>query len=127
VSKVLIIEDDPDVSDLLKFAAERAGHVVQTAANGKRGLESFATFEPDVVVTDILMPEKEGMETIVDLRKSRPATPIIAISGAGAVGKANILEIAQKLGASRTFAKPLVIADLLGAIAALAGPEGAKA
>ena len=94
MSKVLIIEDDPDVSDLLKFAAERAGHIVRTAADGKRGLESFVTFEPDVVVTDILMPEKEGMETIVDLRKSRPSMPIIAISGAGTVGKADILDIA---------------------------------
>ena len=120
MSKVLIIEDDPDVSELLKFAAERAGHVVETASNGRHGLASFAAFEPDVVITDILMPEKEGMETIVDLRKSRPNMPIIAISGAGAVGKADILDIARKLGASRTFAKPLVIADLLGAISALA-------
>ncbi len=120
MSKVLIIEDDPMVSDLLKMAAEGAGHIVETAANGRHGLESFATFQPDVVVTDIIMPDKEGMETIVDLRKSSPDTPIIAISGAGAVGKANILEIAKKLGASRAFAKPLVIAELLGAINALA-------
>ena len=120
MSKVLIIEDDPMVSDLLKMAAENAGHVVETAANGRRGLESFTAFRPDVVVTDIIMPDKEGMETIVDLRKSNPNTPIIAISGAGAVGKANILEIAKKLGASRTFAKPLIVAELLGAISALA-------
>jgi CheY-like chemotaxis protein len=119
VSKVLIIEDDPQVCQLLRRAAEDAGYTVATAVNGRLGLQHAATFQPDVVITDIFMPETEGLETIVDLRKQRPDLPIIAISGAAAMGKSNVLELAKKLGAAEAFNKPLVLTDLMGAIGAL--------
>ena len=116
MGKVLIIEDDPIVCEMLRRAAEDAGHTVATAANGLRGLAHAATFLPDVVVTDIFMPDKEGLETITDLRKLRPNLPIIAITGAPVMGKSNVLDLAKKLGAAQTFHKPLVLADLMGAI-----------
>ena len=119
MSKVLIIDNDPLVCDTLKAAAESAGHTVVIAHNGHKGLEAFATFQPDVVVTDILMPEKEGMETIVDLRRQSADVPILAISGAAPAGNISFLKIAQKLGADRTLSKPFAMADFVAAIGAL--------
>jgi len=119
VSKILIIDDDPLICEVLRRAAEDAGHTVATARNGRLGLENAIAFRPDVVVTDIYMPEKEGLETIVDLRKLSPDLPIIAMSGAAAMGTSNVLELAKKLGASQAFTKPLPLSDLMGAISAL--------
>lgn len=120
MSKVLIIDNDPLLCDTLKFAAEAAGHNVVLAPNGREGIEVFETFQPDVVVTDILMPEKEGMETIVELRRLNPEVPIIAMSGAAPTGNISFLKIAQKLGANRTLSKPFAMPDFVAAIAALA-------
>ncbi|HEX9461897.1 MAG TPA: response regulator [Alphaproteobacteria bacterium] len=119
MSKILIIDDDPLICEVLRRAAEDAGHTVATARNGRLGLENAIAFRPDVVVTDIYMPEKEGLETIVDLRKLSPDLPIIAMSGAAAMGTSNVLELAKKLGASQAFTKPLPLSDLMGAISAL--------
>ena len=119
MSKVLIIDNDPLLCDTLKFAAEADGHTVVLAPNGRAGLEVFETFQPDVVVTDILMPEKEGMETIVELRRLNPDVPIIAMSGAAPAGNISFLKIAQKLGANRTLSKPFSMPDFVGAIVAL--------
>lgn len=119
MSKILIIDNDPLVCETLKFAAESAGHTVVLARNGHEGLQAFAASPPDLVVTDILMPEKEGMETIVDLRRSNPDVPILAISGAAPTGNISFLKIAQKLGANRTLSKPFAMEDFVAAIAAL--------
>lgn len=119
MSKVLIIEDDAQFCDMLRRAAEDAGHTVATAANGRIGLKHAADFQPDVVVTDIFMPDKEGLETIVDLRKLWPDLPIIAISGVASIGSSNVLDLAVQLGAAQAFHKPLAINDLMGAIGAL--------
>jgi CheY-like chemotaxis protein len=119
MSKVLIIDNDPLVCDTLKVAAESAGHTVAIAHNGREGLNTFAMFQPDVVVTDILMPEKEGMETIVDLRRQNPEVPILAISGAAPAGNISFLKIAQKLGASRTLSKPFPMTDFVAALGVL--------
>lgn len=119
MSKVLIIDNDPLVCDTLKVAAESAGHTVAVAHNGHEGLDAFQAFQPDVVVTDILMPEKEGMETIVDLRRQNPAVPILAISGAAPAGNISFLKMAQKLGANRTLSKPFPMTDFIAAIGAL--------
>jgi len=119
MSKVLIIDNDPLLCETLKFAAEGAGHTVKLAPNGREGIEIFETFAPDVVVTDILMPEKEGMETIVELRRLNPQVPIIAMSGAAPAGNISFLRIAQKLGANRTLSKPFAMTDFVATIAAV--------
>ncbi len=120
MSKVLIIDNDPLLCDTLKMAAEGASHTVKLAQNGREGIEIFETFGPDVVVTDILMPEKEGMETIVELRRLNPDVPIIAMSGAAPAGNISFLRIAQKLGANKTLSKPFAMTDFTAAIAAVA-------
>ena len=119
MSKVLIIDNDPLVCETLKFAAESAGHTVVIARNGHEGLRAFSASQADIVVTDILMPEKEGMETIVDLRRLNPDVPILAISGAAPTGNISFLKIAQKLGANRTLSKPFAMEDFVAAIAEL--------
>ena len=119
MSKVLIIDNDPLLCETLKFAAEAAGHAVKLAQNGLEGIQVFEVFAPDVVVTDILMPEKEGMETIVELRRLNPDVPIIAMSGAAPAGNISFLRIAQKLGANHTLSKPFAMADFTAAIAAV--------
>ena|SRR5579863_4893634 len=90
----------------------RGGHQVIEAQDGEEGISLFGTDHPDVVVTDIIMPQKEGIETILNLRRENPTLPILAISGV--LGRSNFyLELAQKLGANGTLVKPFRAADLL--------------
>ena len=81
---VLVIEDDDHLRGLLRAVLERAGHTVEDAPNGAAGLKRFYSHPADVVVTDIIMPEKEGLETIIELKRDHPEVKIIAISGGGA-------------------------------------------
>jgi YesN/AraC family two-component response regulator len=89
------------------------GYAVQTAPNGRVGTRLFADAEPDLVITDIIMPEQEGIETIMRLRGLRPDKPIIAISGGGRVRNADFLQMAACLGASAVLAKPFDGNDLI--------------
>ena len=85
------------------------GHAVIEAEDGQEGMRLFGTDRPDVVVTDIVMPKNEGIETILNLRRTNPTLPILAISGRSSF----YLHMAQKLGANGTLAKPFRAADLL--------------
>ncbi len=116
MSRILIIDDDRMVRDTLKVILVAAGHQVALATDGKDGLRIFAEFQPQLIITDILMPEKEGVETIQDLRQLVPNLPIIAISGGGRVGNMSFLKVAQQFGADRTFAKPFEPDEILGAV-----------
>ena len=112
MKKILIIEDDDFVQKMLKQTFERAGYEVGMASNGAAGLKLYdsklSLLEPyDVVITDLIMPEMEGIETITKLRKSNPNVKIIAISGGGRNKPEDYLHLAQKLGASCTFTKPV--------------------
>ena len=92
---------------------------VVDAKDGKEGLKLFRNEPTDLVITDIIMSEKEGLETILELRQFWPEVKIIAISGVGRIVAKGCLNIAQKLGAQRIFCKPLENNELLGAIAEL--------
>jgi CheY-like chemotaxis protein len=97
---------------MLKQTFERAGYEVSMASNGAAGLRLYdsklSLLEPfDVVITDLIMPEMEGIETITKLRKSNPGVKIIAISGGGRNKPEDYLHLAQKLGAACTFTKPV--------------------
>jgi two-component system, chemotaxis family, chemotaxis protein CheY len=116
MARILIIDDDRMVRETLKIVLTTAGHEVAMANDGKEGLSLVGTFQPSLIITDILMPEKEGVETIQDLRQLVPDLPIIAISGGGRVGNMSFLKVAQHFGADRTFAKPFEPDDILGAI-----------
>jgi CheY-like chemotaxis protein len=112
--RVLIVDDDSLVRGTFRDILGGAGFEVYEAADGS---EAVALIEGDiavdVVITDVLMPEKEGIETIVEIRKRRPRVPIIAVSGGGLRGNLDFLGIAGKFGADRTLVKPIDRAKLI--------------
>jgi DNA-binding response OmpR family regulator len=120
--KILVIDDDPHVSGFLHALLTREGYEVELAADGAKGLKAFEAAPSDLVITDIIMPEREGIEVITQLRKLSPSTRIIAISGGGRMGPDAYLPLARNLGASRAFAKPLDKNELLAAVRELLHP-----
>ena len=106
---ILIIDDDPEIRSLLTDVLTVDGYRVLEAADGKQGLASYANFQTDLIVTDLVMPEKEGIETIIELRRKFPSVKIIVLSGSGATD----LRMAKLLGADRAISKPFDITDLL--------------
>ncbi len=116
MDSVLIIEDDEYVQQMLKQTFERSGYEVATASNGRIGIQLFQGKPFDVVITDLIMPEMEGIETISKLRKDNPDVKIIAISGGGRNNSDDYLHLAEKIGATRTFAKPVDRNELLKAV-----------
>ena len=120
MARVLVIEDDADLRAVLRLILEAGDHEVLEAPEGESGLALFRARAPDVVLTDILMPGKEGLETILTLRHEAPHAKIIAMSGGGAiVSKQNALRSAADFGVRRTLAKPFSAAELLSAIDAV--------
>lgn len=117
--RILIIDDDDAFRTMLRLSLRRLGHEVEEAANGRQGLLRQRTEPADLVITDLIMPEKEGLETIRELRAEFPALKIIAISGGGRVNPRDFLKIAGLFGAQCTLEKPFSIADLAGAIDAV--------
>ena len=102
---VLLIDDDQAVRESLALLLETHGYRVVTAADGIQGLIAFREHAPAVVVTDILMPEQDGLGTIRELKRLDPAVKIVAISGGGRFDKSDYLTIAQKLGAHAAVEK----------------------
>jgi DNA-binding response OmpR family regulator len=123
--RILLIDDDSTLRRALRIALEKSGYEVVEAANGREGLAAFALQPADLVVTDIIMPEVEGVETIRGLRKASVAVPIIAISGGGRGSAEDYLYYAKIFGANRVFEKPFDIDTLRAAVASLLGLEGA--
>ena len=127
MAHVLVIDDDADVRWVIRRVVQADGHRVTEAADGSEGLRRFAE-EPavDLVITDILMPEREGIETIIELRRRHPALPIIAISGGSATtAREGVLESADLLGATRVLPKPFALEQLRAMVHGLLGrPAG---
>lgn len=113
---VLVVEDDPNLLKLMTGAFERAGFRTFSARNGRLGVQLVRALKPDLMVTDIVMPEKEGIATIIEAKAAAPDTAVIAISGGGAYGRSgNFLQWAEELGADQVMAKPFPMSRLLGA------------
>lgn len=106
MSRILLIEDDEMLRNGLKLVLERAGHQVDTAGDGQGAEAQVARFQPELVVTDILMPGRDGLETIRSLTVSRPTFGLLAISGGGHLDGRVYLTLARHLGATATLAKP---------------------
>jgi CheY-like chemotaxis protein len=123
MGRILIVEDDTAVRELLREMLERAGHDVIDAGNGQEAIALHKSTPADLIITNILMPEKEGLETIQELRRDDPDIKIIAISGGGQVGPADYLDIARRFGAKKTFSKPFNRKDLLAAVDELLGED----
>lgn len=121
MASILIIEDDREVREYLESVLSRAGYEVMSATNGKDGVALFAGNPVDLVITDIIMPEKDGIETIIDLRRDRESLCVIAISGGGRAEPENYLHSARLLGADRTLRKPFTNQELLAAVRDLVG------
>ena len=122
--KILIIDDDPQVCKILRRMLEPSGYQVLEAPDGRKGLRLYTQYKPEVVITDIIMPEKEGLETIIELRHEHPEARIIAIS-AGGTGQqqGSYLLMAKQLGAHAILSKPVSKRNLLDSISALVPPE----
>ncbi len=116
MARILIIEDEDQARRMLHQALVRAGYEVVEARDGNEGMEHFRARPTDLIITDILMPEKEGLETIMDLRQEFPGVKIIAMSGGGRTGNMNFLDVAKRLGAQRAMQKPFELRELLATI-----------
>jgi CheY-like chemotaxis protein len=126
MARVLVIDDEPDICEFMRIMIEDAGHEVLTAANGEQGLELFAREHVDLVITDIFMPESDGLETINAIRKRNAVVPIIAMSGQVTESDADFLAFAKKLGAEDALRKPFTRQDLLRSIEACLATSRAK-
>jgi CheY-like chemotaxis protein len=123
---VLVVEDDPDLLKLMTTAFARAGFKAYSARNGRLGVQLLRALKPDLMVTDIVMPEKEGIATIIEAKAAAPATAVIAISGGGAYGRSdNFLQWAEELGADEAMAKPFPMSQLLAAAHVVLDRKGA--
>lgn len=119
--RVLVIDDDEQVRLMLSRRLTNAGYAVEHAPNGVIGIECFRKNPFDVVIADLYMPEKEGLETIIELRRDFPDVKIIAISGGHSYDKGHGLSVASKLGAQYAFEKPVPWDDMLQALQELSG------
>ncbi|HKF74484.1 MAG TPA: response regulator [Stellaceae bacterium] len=120
MANILVIDDEVPVRRLVALALERQGHAVAEASDGAEALRILAARAIDLVITDLLMPETDGIETIMELRRLYPATKIIAISGGGEYQSGTgFLRAAESLGADCTLTKPFEFRQLLPAVEAL--------
>ncbi|MDB5423195.1 MAG: Response regulator receiver protein [Phenylobacterium sp.] len=122
-SKVLVIDDDPSIRDLIALSLTGQGFSVSTAEDGRVGLQVFAKERPDLVITDILMPDVEGIEIILALKANARPPKVIAISGGGRLVGRDFLTWASRLGADEVLPKPFRMSLLVARVQALLGPE----
>jgi DNA-binding NtrC family response regulator len=111
MAHILLLDDDQFVIETLSNAITNKGHTLVTARDGKEGIGKFTAERFDLVITDIIMPEKEGIETIMEMRRLAPGTRIVAMSGGGRTGNVEFLQMAEKLGAAATLRKPIRLAE----------------
>lgn len=124
---ILVIDDEEQMRGLLRQILERGGYQVLVAEDGLQGMRVYEDNTVDVVITDLLMPNKEGLETIMEMKSKYPDVRIIAMSGGGRDGVLNFLPAAEKLGAMTTLAKPFGRKDILAAVEAALKGESAGA
>ena len=114
MATILIIDDEEGIRTLLRTTLEAAGHEVMEAPNGRIGLELYRLRPTDLIITDIAMPELNGLDLILALTRQFLHAKVIAITGGG--GETNVLDVAKLLGARQTFQKPFSIPQLLRAV-----------
>jgi len=119
MSTILVVDDDTQVLEVMSEMLRLEGHTVAVAENGQQAVEQIRDHRFDLVITDLIMPEKEGLETIADIRRQHRRMPIIAISGGGRVGPTDYLETARFIGANATLAKPFGRQELISTVSHL--------
>lgn len=115
MASILLIDDEFLVREMMRITLSEVGHTVILAADGKEGLRQVEELRPDLIITDIVMPDQEGIETIRAIRQKNKTTPIIAISG-GSSGKLDFLRAATAFGATKVLRKPFNGSALLAAV-----------
>ena len=113
---ILVVDDEPGIRELLCMMLESAGNTVYSAKDGNDASQVMASTPVDVVITDLLMPECDGLEFITEIRKNFPNVRIIAMSGGGHIARESYLRIAKNFGAHFILEKPFSQAGILGAI-----------
>jgi DNA-binding NtrC family response regulator len=121
MSRILVIDDDNSICLLLQRVLERLGHQVTVADDGQKGLAVHKATPADLVITDLIMPGMEGIETIMELRRRSPALKIIAMSGGGRGKGTDYLMMAQKFGVHGTLNKPFTLEALTGLVTEVLG------
>ena len=124
MARILVVDDEEVIRFTLRQILEKAGHEVLEAVNGQEALYRFDEQRVDLVITDIIMPEKEGIETIVELRRRQPDLKIIAVSGGGRTKTMDYLQIAERLGADGALPKPLKRRAIIDAVDRALGSAG---
>jgi len=119
MSAILVVDDDPQVLEVVGEMLKLEGYAVATAADGREAVAKFRAASFDLVITDLIMPEKEGLETISEMRALRADIPVIAMSGGGRVGPMDYLETARYIGAAATLAKPFTRVELISLVGSL--------
>ena len=119
MARILIVEDEKLARLTLRKILQDVGHQVAEATNGVEGLAMFRAAPCDVVITDIIMPEKEGVAMIIELKRDFPDVRVIAISGGGRTRNLDFLKLAEKYGAQRVLPKPFSYQDLVAAVDAV--------
>jgi len=113
---ILVVDDEPGIRELLSMMLEAAGHTVAVAEDGVQAPKILATHPVEVIITDLLMPERDGLEFITEVRKKYPGIKIIAMSGGGHIARDSYLRIAKNFGAHFLLEKPFSQAGVLNAI-----------
>jgi len=113
---ILLVEDDRDLREVLKISLSRRGFTVLEAENGRDAIIRFKPAITDMVVTDLIMPDEDGLKVIMKFREKKPAIKIIAISGGGKAGPGSYLNLAKALGADAIFSKPFSLNDLISKV-----------
>lgn len=116
MEQILIIDDETPIRSMVRLILERAGYAVREAQDGIEGIRVFRETPADLIITDLIMPNKDGIGMIIELKKDFPELKIIAMSGGGLNRPDGYLRGAQKLGAACTLSKPLNRNDLLRAV-----------
>ncbi len=122
--RVLVVDDSADIRGFMKLALERAGFEVEVAPDGRRALDAALLRPADVLITDIFMPELDGLELIEAVKLMFPQTRILAVSGGGHVAKGDYLAIGSEIGADAVLRKPFTAEALVSALRELAGGGG---
>lgn len=121
---ILIIDDEAPIREIMRRTLEGSGYAVREAADGEAGLEAVRQRAPDLVISDLIMPEREGLETIQVLREEFPGVKILAVSGGGGVAHEGYLMDAELFGADASLAKPFSLTDLCETVARLLAIAG---
>jgi CheY-like chemotaxis protein len=116
MARILIIDDEPQIRSMLRLMLERVGYEVAEAPDGIEGIRRYRENPADLIITDLIMPNKDGIGMIIDLKKEFPKVKIIAMSGGGVNRPEGYLDGAKKLGAARTLTKPIDRDEMLKAV-----------